>query len=635
MQFNIHYDIAALLVCLALLFVFHYKKWIPSLQNKIYAAMLWSSLIAIICDIFDASLATYPDVFPQIFHVIVLYAYFISIDSLPILFALFAIVISGIQGNLFHGIRKYLFFGPLVLVILIIVLNPVLGWVFYPNVQGHFVRGFGVWILNGFAFYFMIYGVVEVVLMRRVLPKEKWVFLSVYPILAAIPVIFQTYRPTIYITMIGVVICLFLMYMTIQNHEEVVSQLGLLNRKAFLQSTSIIFQRNECFGVLGFSLKDYQYLKKLFGYAVVDEILKEVGERLKNHVSRDNLIYYMGNGRYALVYPLKKVYEQDVNVILQSFKNEIRTSHINVKVSLVVCIIKCPEDANNAETLMNNIIRFDQLMIANQTIVHMKDLGMIEDNRATDIENAMRRALVQGGFEVIYQPIYNTHSKKYGNAEALLRLSDPVLGVIMPNEFIPIAEKTGLIIPIGDYVFEEVCRFYSENQLKDKGISTIEINVSVVQCIQSNLAKKFTETVKKYNLSPSVIILEITESVASETPESIEELMTTLNYAGIYFALDDYGTGYSNLKSVIELPFRIVKIDKSMIDKMDNDRGIIAVKYTLDMLNALSLDIIAEGVETEAQALKLQELGCQYLQGYYYSKPIKAQAFLELLAEKA
>lgn len=209
-----------------------------------------------------------------------------------------------------------------------------------------------------------------------------------------------------------------------------------------------------------------------------------------------------------------------------------------------------------------------------------------------------------------------------------MRLNDKRLGFIPPDEFIPIAEKNGTIIPIGMLVFRNVCEFISAANLQSRGIHFIEVNLSVAQCMQKMLAEQLLEVLEEYQLPTSCINLEITETAAAYSTENLAANMNKLAGTGIHFSLDDYGTGYSSMSSMLELPFDLVKIDKEIISSLDNERAIIAMNSTISMLKQLRLGIVAEGVETEEQVRFLTEMGCDYLQGYYFSKPVPAEIFL-------
>ncbi len=245
-----------------------------------------------------------------------------------------------------------------------------------------------------------------------------------------------------------------------------------------------------------------------------------------------------------------------------------------------------------------------------------------------DMETILERAFESKSFQIYYQPIYSVEKKRFVSAEALIRLIDPDYGFVPPNLFIPYAERTGAINKIGDIVLEEVCRFISGDEFNALGLDYIEINLSVVQCMQLNLADNILAMIKKYNISPSKINLEITETAANYNQAIMIENMTKLINAGISFSLDDFGTGYSNMARVASLPLKIVKLDKTFVDNSNKPRLHVFLKGTIKMLKDMDMEIVVEGIETEQMVLTFSELNCDYIQGYFYSKPIPQNEFV-------
>jgi EAL domain-containing protein (putative c-di-GMP-specific phosphodiesterase class I) len=244
----------------------------------------------------------------------------------------------------------------------------------------------------------------------------------------------------------------------------------------------------------------------------------------------------------------------------------------------------------------------------------------------------MREAMHNYGFKVFYQPIRDAATGEYHSCEALLRLYDEDYGFISPEEFIPRAEKSGLIIEIGEYVFEEVCKTIRSRKFEELGIDYVEINLSAVQCIQRDLRDKLQIIMKRYHVKPEMINLEITETAAAHTPEILLKNMQDLAAAGFELSLDDYGSGYSNMSYMLNLPFKMIKIDKYIVWAAFSDkRAEKALEATIRMIKSIGMTVLAEGVETPEQAEWLTASGCDFLQGFYYSRPIPKKEFLEIM----
>ena len=220
------------------------------------------------------------------------------------------------------------------------------------------------------------------------------------------------------------------------------------------------------------------------------------------------------------------------------------------------------------------------------------------------------------------------------SAEALIRLNDRVLGFVSPEEFIPISESNGKILEISEFVIDSVFRFVNENPLKDMGIEFIELNLSIMQCMDKKLTEKLQYYINKYGTDPKQINLEITETATNFDEERLRLQLAEIKKLGFSFSLDDYGTGYSNLVRVLEYPVDIIKLDKSIVWSAFQDRdNFVTLRNLVSMFHDVRRKIVAEGVESEEQMAALTELGCDFLQGYYYSKPVCEEEFLAFVAK--
>jgi diguanylate cyclase (GGDEF)-like protein/PAS domain S-box-containing protein len=251
------------------------------------------------------------------------------------------------------------------------------------------------------------------------------------------------------------------------------------------------------------------------------------------------------------------------------------------------------------------------------------------------LENGLRNAIKNGELELYYQPVIAISEKKIVGAEALLRWNHPELGMVMPDEMIEIAEESGLIVPIGEWVLREACKQFvhwrSEN-LTQVHIDRIAVNVSAVQFQQKDFVEKVIRIVAESGIVPGMLELELTESTVIDKIDTVIEKMKRLRSAGINLSMDDFGTGYSSLAYLKRLPFTTLKIDRSFVRDIMSDEGDAALVETiLSMASIFKFDVIAEGVETIEQFRFLEDHGCQYFQGYLCSKPVRVTQFEELL----
>ena len=246
----------------------------------------------------------------------------------------------------------------------------------------------------------------------------------------------------------------------------------------------------------------------------------------------------------------------------------------------------------------------------------------------------MKHALEDGILEVYYQPIYSPTTGKFSSCEALLRLKDPQLGFISPAIFMPIAERNGTILAIDRFVLSAVCEMIATSDARKHGLEYTEVNLSVVDCIQANLVDNVKSTLNKFQIKPSEINFEVTETYDQGISASMDENIHKLMDIGISFSMDDFGTGYSNIARIAAMPAELFKLDKSIIQSaFDSETSYMVMINLVKIIKSLGKEIVAEGVETGEQARQLIKLGCDHIQGFFYARPMPKDQFIQFLRD--
>lgn len=269
-------------------------------------------------------------------------------------------------------------------------------------------------------------------------------------------------------------------------------------------------------------------------------------------------------------------------------------------------------------------------------IIVMDNKRIARFREKEEMEEMLASAIKEDRIEVFFQPIYSTKEKRFVSAEALVRLRESDGSIVPPGRFIPVAEENGLISRIGEKVFEKTCAFIGRNHLRERyGIRYVEVNLSVKQCEKKELAETFINIMQKYEVEPSCINLEITESAPIQTRNIFQKNMERLLDYGVSFSLDDFGSGESNLNYIVEMPVSIVKFDRGMSQAYFADqKAKFVMEAAMHMIHDLKLKIVSEGVETKEQMEIISGLGIDYIQGYYFSKPLPEEEFLTFIGEK-
>ena len=276
---------------------------------------------------------------------------------------------------------------------------------------------------------------------------------------------------------------------------------------------------------------------------------------------------------------------------------------------------------NSKELIDNGFLRIDEKLA--QEMYHTRAM-----------EQTIFSAMEQNRITVYYQPIYSTKEKRFTSAEALVRITDENGAVVPPYDFVWVAEKNGMMLRLGEIIFEKICQFIKESNLEQYGIHYIEANLSAIQCAYEPLADTYIAIMEKYGISPQFINLEITETAALGTKKVVLDNMNKLIDYGSSFSLDDFGTGQSNLNYIVDMPVSIVKFDRSMTNSyFENGKAKYIMDAVIHMIHGMRLEIVSEGIETKEQYDIMENLGINYIQGYYFSRPVPEQEFLKFIRE--
>ena len=403
------------------------------------------------------------------------------------------------------------------------------------------------------------------------------------------------------------------------------TETGLMNIHRLEQIIDEMIKETKHFSFVYLSLDNYYTLKDLHNRAIGENLIVEFTKRLKMYF-QDSSMARINENDFVILTPLPEWFIQGFLTYLQ--QNPIYNSNTAIPLSLSGGITRYPEDQSTfAELMKASIATIAQVREAGGgSIVSLSKATHKALNRKSLVEKRLLLALDQEDLKVLYQPQLDIRTGKITAVEALVRWDDAEIGVVAPDELIPIAEETGLINNIGKFMLEKAC----EQALKwqKAGIDLkVSINSSVREFRDKNMAKSILETLTKTGCPANLIQIEITEKFAleAEAEKSIIQQMRTLENEGIVFILDDFGTGYASFRYIQLLPIHILKIDQTFTNSvMHSEKHQRLVHGMVQLGKSMNLTVLAEGVETEEQKELLTSFGCDALQGYYISKPIAA-----------
>lgn len=385
-------------------------------------------------------------------------------------------------------------------------------------------------------------------------------------------------------------------------------------------------EANEMLAVYFIDLDYFKEINDTLGYAFGDKLLNACGKKLKFFLQTDNFIARMGGDEFLILQKHMNNKEEAILLakkLITEFEKPIVMDGYEIFISISIGISVFPENGVTANELIKHA---DSAMYVIKEH-HRNNYKLFESSISENFKNMLimehelRKALTHNHFEIHYQPQKNLETGKIVGLEALLRWNHPVNGYIPPADFIPLAEKTGLIIDIGDWVLNEACKQNKAWQNKGYEPVIVSVNLSARQFHQKSLLESIEKALKQTGLEACYLELEITESMAMSNEDFIINTMNRLRDIGVLVSIDDFGTGYSSFKYLSIFPVTKLKIDKMFMDENQHQNQAI-VKSIIHMSHSLNMKVIAEGVETPEQLSFLENEKCDEVQGYYYSKPL-------------
>jgi diguanylate cyclase (GGDEF)-like protein len=414
------------------------------------------------------------------------------------------------------------------------------------------------------------------------------------------------------------------------------------NRRGFQHQLEVSIERTLRIGnalaLIFIDLDGFKPVNDKLGHHIGDELLLEVAKRLKGASRGGDIVARIGGDEFvALAEDIRT--DNDVLPIatrlLQALQAPFMIEGHTINISASIGIALFPQDGDDADKI---IVAADMAMYRaknagkNQFCFYAQE-SESNTNQLQELQYALRNAIDEHALSLCFQPIIDRSSGLLVGAEALLRWQHPTKGDISPAIFVPLAEQSGLMIPIGEWVIEESCRLVCH--LDKKGMSlNMSINLSAQQCRNEHLAEYVKKSLKQFNLSPNRLIFEISESVLNEGGHHLSGPLTALGATGVHIAMDNFGTGDIGLSRLQELPLQEIKLDRTLMEPMTTDHQARQImRAMIQLAHAVGAQVVATGVETEAQRAMLTEMQCDRLQGFLFTKPVSADVLMQIITE--
>ena len=644
----IHFDIAATVIMLVTLMSLILRHMTRGATNRVYlSAMVLVTMTALACllgELYDTAVAA--GVFqPEsvgadqpsgVRDAFTLLYYALRSLTAPVYLILIATVTSTTHRLNNNAVTRVLLWVPMIAVLVFVLTNPLHHLVYY-YVDSAPRHGSLIGVLYASTAYYSLIGIVWLIRWRKVLANMEFITLLVlYP--AVFISLFAQYKmPNLHLDMfITSVAMLLISAFVIRPEKRVDSLINAASLPAYREMCRRAFITDRSLCLVFLEIVNLEQLRELVGKDDLQNVVRTVSANLSSRLERDDVLYYLRNGLFCIS-PRNLDVEHALNIArraheegrAQSIESDKATAHAEMR----TCVVRIPEDASDIDTLRAFIRRFAHL-VPQSGVTTFAELSQRDDfELQMALSDIVEKAIDERSFSVYYQPIWCVSDGKYHSAEALVRLEDRVFGQVPPTLFIPEAEQNGLIVKIGEILLEKICQFLETVDFERTGLDYVEVNLSVDQCVRPELADELLDLMDAHGVSPTRMNLEITETSSSFSQGTVAENVRKLADAGLSFSLDDYGTGYSNVTRMLSMPFSLVKLDKSFVDNLDQPMVRTVLIETIGMMKAIGKQVLVEGAETAEQVETLSTMGVDYIQGYYFAKPIPANEFIMFLED--
>jgi len=634
MNYVIEYELVAFIALVIVSLKYFFSTYFPSTQNRIFGYILLATLLTLLFDIITAYTLSYVDSFPFWLNQLLNTLYFSFQTINPPIFLIYILSLLGYLSILKSKRILLIFIPAIINLLLLFIINPFTELFFFINSIDGYSYGPWFYLLHIVALIYLLISLIFSIRFRDKLSRVQFRTILGFVFSILITMYLQARFPRYLIT--GVILSFgsIIMYFTLQNPQHMKDVLtGCFNYNALLEYLSELIKSKQRFHLIAVNINDFSRINRIFGLKNGNQILINLCEYISN-LEDDIWVFRMKGTRFVIITENDSSYTTLKTMLENRIDSSWDVGLNQIFVSISICSMF---ELNHYVKSIDDVVNFIETSFIQSEVNGIKkkiissDEGLYNQiERMMAVESALRKALDTNlGFELNFQPIYSVKEGKFKSAETLLRLNDSILGSISPSEFVPIAEKNGLVLQMDLLVVEKVCQFIAHYNPKESlGLDYLSINLSAAEFMNRQMPKQMTELLNQYQIDPNFIVFEITETVATVSYDIVSACMQEYRTRGFRFALDDFGTGYANLSQVVSLPFSIVKIDRGLLFGSR-----IVLEDLLHMFKRLGLTNIIEGVETIEQSEFIKEMEVDYIQGYLYANPLNESSFVTFITK--
>ena len=628
MHYNYYLELCSLIFMVAITIAYFTRKKFPTALFKLFGFCLVTVTINLLVNVLSCYTLDNSDTIPIIFTELLCELFFFS--QILCSYLVFAYVLYAAGKSLRYKPIYMLTIIPSFIGAAFVLTNSFHHWLFYFTREGSnpydYLQGPLFFLLYIITALNVLSALIYIWFFRKKLDKKLISVFCIIIVLVIFANIAEIFIPEVLYSGLVYTMSMVFIIITINDPDIKVDRISkAFNNDAFIDYINTQRLEKQRKHYIIFDIESFGMFNEAFGALYSNELISQIRRDIES-INKKIFIFKTQSSRFVLLLRNREEQLQMIEALKARFSSPYRVKNKSMNISIHLFYFVNQDCFTNSDT-------YNDFLNRTLTTINFKDSHYIELDekfmnrvkRDRKIKELLEDALSkENGFYMVYQPIFDIKTESFNHYEALIRLVNDELGYVGPGEFIPIAESFGLANDIDFFVLNETCAFLQRNPQ----ISSLEINISCAEFF-NNPSERFLKTINKFNIDPTRIVFEITETVAVKYPSKTKEFMDDLGKYGVTFAMDDFGSGYSNIARFITLPFSYAKLDKSLLEEQNNIT--IFLDSAIQLFKNLNIPIIVEGVENESQLSRCKEKSIDYIQGYYFSKPLKEKELIEFL----
>ena len=547
--------------------------------------------------------------------------------------------VQTLHKNRFLSLKKMLLYGiPTLILVGIVLSNPFTEKLFYFDVTTGYQKGPWYMLMYYSAMVHLGASLFLALFWRKSLGRRQTIILLEILLLSGGAVLVQLFHPPLLMTGFGLSLAVLALFITINNpYANTDTLTGLYNQFYLSRKSREMIAAKRTFHVITIYLYQLKHVNKVAGFQGGDRILSQTAQKLAELCG--NRAFRITGKRFLIMTGSLEEYEYDLQKLKEMFSPDrmLDVDEHHMSVPVIISGIIQAQKLGDAGLVLEYAEYLESLAPqSGQTEVVQDDKRTMNGfSYQKKVEQYLHTAIQEDRFEVYYQPVYSVKEKRFVTLEALSRLQHPELGWIAPDVFIQIAERNHMIEQITDLQFQRICRFLNQNRTLMKQLKNVKVNLSSLDLMRNNCSEHFIRMMDQAEIPHDWIQFEITETVATEYNTSLRKIVEEFTAAGIHLCLDDFGSGYANLNTVMRLPFSVIKLDRTLLFDICQDENRALFYHSLvETFHRMNYCIVSEGVETKEEMELLSSWGVDMIQGYYFSKPLPKQELVVKLARQ-